>query len=84
MLTIKIIKLFNNKIKITPAIKVHKPEYGIKEFGTNIKISFVKYYFGVLLTNQWEFIILHLKFLSFILNKVFKKRTTRLPGFVCP
>ena len=82
MLMIKIIKLFNNKIKITPAIRVHKLEYGIK--GTIIKNSFVKYYFGVFLTNQWEFIILHLKFLSFILNKVFKKRTTRLPGFVCP
>ena len=50
MLTIKIIKLFNNKIKITPAIRVHKLEYGIKELGTVIKNSFVKYYFGAFLT----------------------------------
>ena len=47
---IKIIKSFNNKIKITPAIRVHKLEYGIK--GTIIKNSFVKYYFGVFLKSM--------------------------------
>ena len=49
---IKIIKSFSNKIKITPAIRVHKLEYGIKELGTVIKNSVVKYYSGAFLTDE--------------------------------
>ena len=52
MLMITIIKSFSNKIKITPAIRVHKLEYGIKELGTVIKNSVVKYYSGAFLTDE--------------------------------